>query len=73
MLLPLECEFEGVTLRLSNAFFWAPLKVSFHENFHMYINVVFKTMFQLFKVEAVTYATLLFIVLWQLNPGSPTH
>lgn len=30
-------------------------------------------MFQLFKVEAVTYATLLFTVLWQLNLGSPTH
>lgn len=63
----------GCDTRPSNTFFWAQLKVSFHKNCHMYVNIVFKTMFQLFKVEAVTYATLLFIVLWQLNSGSPTH
>lgn len=51
----------GCDTRPKNTFLGAQLKVSFHKNFHMYINIVFKTMFQLFKVEAVTYATLLFM------------
>lgn len=70
-----SCPLSAVT-RPSNTFFWTRLKVSLHENFsyfQIYINVMPKTMFQLLKVEAVISAPLLFVVLWQLNPGCPTH